>query len=747
MTRAFSFQYCFNLCIHSPWFQTIRSYVPAANLTLLNAETNDVEYSLGNIIACGSLVRRNNFYFDYDNTIYVVFSSSDVTFVNQYNEVSACNCGDRAASYPEYGIFTVHIPELVNPLMQTCSIIDPIVTPNGIPSVDSMIRHLAAQIADIFVYPFVRFTRSNSISDQCKWTLGNVCSQANGAKFNMKMPGSNGRSYLVTPLWNATRRACENRAAIIGSACSVIDLCASRGACFNRELVMNSALTVYPIWYGGQIKDTSKTIISTFLSRVNNSNWFNTVREYAPLANVTKGPEYSDIGYSQGKSLDINQIASIAAKIIGKSGIKPSEQAIYFLFTSADVKLRWDKYYAGTVMAAACTMAFSSEVGGVSMKFVLVPQFTSNQRFNCVPADTRIGGNINFQQTPNNDTTADDMVPWIAKHLADLITNPKGRAVSTLGDINAPGLNCMNYFGTGCPVSKGNNAAFYNSMMGPFKYMLPALWSERRQACVNQSVPAVSSLCRANIGCKDIDLCYRGGDVMNWQVSVRPIWYGTWSDRGKQIIRDFVNGISSNRWFDTVKAILPNASLKMSPEEYNVGSFLGADLDFFSAGERITENVIANFNAPADPSVIYLVLTSEDIDFAAVGEACAYHHYKLVQGVNIKYSFVPQGLAYCSSINTKASSNGIRSVDGIINFVAHELVETITNPISNGWINGFAFNNENADYCEWNFGKVCKSPNDFEYNIVIGERKYLIQTNYDPRVKGCTNPGFPAKCL
>lgn len=70
----------------------------------------------------------------------------------------------------------------------------------------------------------------------------------------------------------------------------------------------------------------------------------------------------------------------------------------------------------------------------------------------------------------------------------------------------------------------------------------------------------------------------------------------------------------------------------------------------------------------------------------------------------------------------------------MVSVYAHELVETASNFIGAWYFDDGAVNiygdpvqgDEVADVCLWNFGT------DDNYNVVIGEKKFLVQKNWKP---------------
>ncbi len=92
----------------------------------------------------------------------------------------------------------------------------------------------------------------------------------------------------------------------------------------------------------------------------------------------------------------------------------------------------------------------------------------------------------------------------------------------------------------------------------------------------------------------------------------------------------------------------------------------------------------------------------------------------------------------CGGKNHGASPNGDAAVDAMISVLAHELVEAISDPESDGRRAWSDFSGqENADKCAWTYGNMVIE-NGFKYNMEFKNRKFLVQQNWDPETQQCT---------
>jgi hypothetical protein len=62
----------------------------------------------------------------------------------------------------------------------------------------------------------------------------------------------------------------------------------------------------------------------------------------------------------------------------------------------------------------------------------------------------------------------------------------------------------------------------------------------------------------------------------------------------------------------------------------------------------------------------------------------------------------------------------------MVNFIAHELSESVTDPFATGWCRDSDFS-ENGDLCVWTFGNIRLLPNGSYYNMKFGGHPWLIQ--------------------
>ncbi len=241
-----------------------------------------------------------------------------------------------------------------------------------------------------------------------------------------------------------------------------------------------------------------------------------------------------------------------------------------------------------------------------------------------------------------------------------------------------------------------------------------------------------------------------GGPVMGGAPDIHLIWYGNWNQAnnsdtaaGQQIVLDFMNSVSGSNWMKI------NAATPITGAAYtgsggtsvtgNVASVFTKNFGYLSGKTRLTDaniaTVVSNYASTvggASTNAIYFVLTSSDVATSSgfCTQYCGWHTKGTIGSVaNVKYSFVGNAnrcLASCAP--QTVSPNGNAGVDGMVSVLAHELVETLSDPLLNAWYD--AAGAENADKCAWTFGAAQQqAANGSFYNVSLGARKFLIQRN------------------
>jgi hypothetical protein len=276
-----------------------------------------------------------------------------------------------------------------------------------------------------------------------------------------------------------------------------------------------------------------------------------------------------------------------------------------------------------------------------------------------------------------------------------------------------------------------------------------------------QSTPLTGTTPNANAGTgaapnttpPDNGIQYHGGPVMNKTkgTNVYFIWYGNWSgDSAKLILPYLADHIGGSPYFNinTTYYEVDEEGKDKAPEKepvLNKVNFEGSVDDNYSLGTSLSDldifHVVANALGvtlpPFDDDGVYFVLTSPDVaqqESAGIGGPfCAWHWDATnagLPGQDIKVAWVgnPKTFFNFCGVQTAPSPNNNPDADSMASFVAHELEESVTDPIFNAWydVNG----NENGDLCAWTFGNYKSLPDGAFFNMKLGNRPYLIQRNW-----------------
>lgn len=273
-------------------------------------------------------------------------------------------------------------------------------------------------------------------------------------------------------------------------------------------------------------------------------------------------------------------------------------------------------------------------------------------------------------------------------------------------------------------------------------------------------------------------LQYHNGSVLS-QVHTNPLYvnlvfYGRqWSEKDIGIVENFVKSLNPakrggadnrtvDRWWDISskyyydyknRTVASNIVLKTSVKDASSQAPRGALKQPLT--DKHMRNIVrraVNGKKPAGANVFF-VLTSPEVYVKNFGSVlCTYHSSFKLQKASIPYAFVgnpaTQALSTCSYRYfdpTAQTTNGV-AVDAVVNWVAHSLTKMATNPYPNrngkkGWsVLGTGI--ENADLCSWDFGytgviQAADRKTFYAYNIKGGSLNYLIQRNFNPRIKKC----------
>jgi hypothetical protein len=123
---------------------------------------------------------------------------------------------------------------------------------------------------------------------------------------------------------------------------------------------------------------------------------------------------------------------------------------------------------------------------------------------------------------------------------------------------------------------------------------------------------------------------------------------------------------------------------------------------------------------------------------SSVNGFCAYHSaFTDSNSENVIYANEPyEGTGTGCTDPTQGFPND-RDADTTVNTISHELSESITDPLPNGWYSNDANQDEEADLCAYSFGAQSGTPGVDAYNQVINGHHYDLQQEYGNAEGGC----------
>lgn len=234
---------------------------------------------------------------------------------------------------------------------------------------------------------------------------------------------------------------------------------------------------------------------------------------------------------------------------------------------------------------------------------------------------------------------------------------------------------------------------------------------------------------------------YHGGPIIT-NPHVYFIWYGNWtSNTALTILPQFISGLSLSSYFNINSTYPDNTGARITSsvsmnsqvfDNYSQGTILSDQ-----GLQTVVSRQLTSGGLPTDTNGIYFVLTSADVDEkGASGEFCVqfcgFHNHAVLNGADIKYSFVgniARCPSACAASNLGQGPNGNAGADAMANVIAHELNETVTDPDLNTWFHN-NLGGEVGDLCNFNFGPEFTTANGAPADITLGGRNFLIQQTW-----------------
>jgi hypothetical protein len=237
-----------------------------------------------------------------------------------------------------------------------------------------------------------------------------------------------------------------------------------------------------------------------------------------------------------------------------------------------------------------------------------------------------------------------------------------------------------------------------------------------------------------------------GGPMTPQSVTIYTIMYGTrFSSTTAALLKTFYGSVGSSSWANNINSYYPSGHITITGGAIVVNSYsVGYTISDSSIQSLISSTISKGGFGSGAASEIYLFLFDYTVKYSGFGSSwCGYHSfYKKSPSVaytNYMVAGSPLGCAStCSVLNalgTNAPNNNFE-FDSLVNVIAHEIAEIMTDPQDNAWYFS-STGNENADQCQWTFGAVQLS-NSRYYNEVMGSNKYLIQQVWNKNTQQCS---------
>jgi hypothetical protein len=240
---------------------------------------------------------------------------------------------------------------------------------------------------------------------------------------------------------------------------------------------------------------------------------------------------------------------------------------------------------------------------------------------------------------------------------------------------------------------------------------------------------------------------YNGGPIISGTPDVYFIWYGNWgTDSALSLLPSFVGSLSGTAYLGTDKTMGGNGLVNFDGSTF-ISSSLNSSLYLNNINKPTTQiesivlGALAKDLLPNDPNGIYDVLTAPGVNVRGFNtQFCGYHDSTDWGGATpgIQFGFIGDPTASQTGCyeqgpgrSPKTSPNGNFGADAMASVIAHELVETVTDPLGTAWWDSqrrsSTYGYENSDMCAWNFGSVYQTSNGAYANYNSGGKNYLLQ--------------------
>jgi hypothetical protein len=232
-------------------------------------------------------------------------------------------------------------------------------------------------------------------------------------------------------------------------------------------------------------------------------------------------------------------------------------------------------------------------------------------------------------------------------------------------------------------------------------------------------------------------ITFHDGALMNNGVRVYISWVGDFAamaktDDPRQPIRRFLADLSGSAWYDILGTYgITNRNVQLAGEQERKNLTRVSDPYTDVVKPALDDGTFAQ-----DVDGIYLVVMASNATFPGYcSKWCGWHSSATSGDDKVKYAIIGSPVS-CGGCRTALNTPNGSAVDGVISTVAHELVETVTNPTGGGWFgyneaNEYGKNVENADKCNWIYlSTESTGTPSTTHDMANNGNRYLIQSNW-----------------
>ena len=557
---------------------------------------------------------------------------------------------------------------------------------------------------------------------------------------------------------------------------------------YHNGSVMTGVVNLYNIYFGDFTSTPSDRptpgLVDYFSQHIGNTSWFDTFSVFYEEKNGVRIPAASSSvlkassrcnGVGKGLSIGMNDVISCIVSSFS-NGV-PDPNGIYAVIFRGDFTwnsdgLTWNTAPGSDFCGFHSTFVHSTnEFSTASVKFFVVGDPSIEK------GNLNMGCIVTPLPTANGNIGADNLLTTYAHEIAECITNYNDDGWH-IGQLETADL-CNVEFGT-----KSNS----NIIVGNKKFLIQQLYIPGRGCTMSlksdapttspapSTAPTFAPFGGGSPGSNDdvtavpvtlptispnlpSDISYHGGYTLGYSGSPIPIcnvFIGKFSPSTINLMNYFAENIGNTSWFDILHSYYDfdyygqqifvynqtifKQSVSLSPPSQHL-----TDLDI----QTLLYNAITYNLLDQDMNSVYSVMFPGYFNVTVNGKSwlkdwCSYHgSFAFGETQILKYSVVGDPSSapgtsgqVCEPVTGRPTANGDLAADSMAVGFAQQLANTITD-FEGAWYSDQS-GLEVSSLCNGDFGPGVKvtGPQGVNSNIVVGDRKFLVQSLWKPAV-GC----------